>query len=136
VATSESVAGAIGGVAISNSDARAHGSYGGVAQSQSYSTALSRWGFATSDSRAVSRGWLGGRATSISDSLADTYGGVATSNVLSDSRAGYRATANADGIGVSVSGPRQRSQVTARAYTRGTFLGNGQSRAAVVEIRR
>jgi hypothetical protein len=135
IATSESLAGAIGGVAISNSDAQARGALGGVARSHSYSTALSRWGLATSDSRATSNGWWGGRAVSASDSLADTYGGVANSRVHSDSQAGYWASADADGIGVSVSGPHQYSNADVRAYSRSDRFGSGRSQAVGIELR-
>jgi len=135
LATSESVAGAIGGVAISNSDAQARGVFGGVARSHSYSTALSRWGIATSDSRSVSHGSFGGRATSVSDSLADTFGGVARSRVISDGRAGFFASADADGLGVSVSGPGRFSNTDVRAISRSTWFGRGQSRSAAVEVR-
>lgn len=136
VANSESLAATIGGVAISNSDSRARGGFGGTARSDSYSTALSRWGFAHSDSQAISRGWFGGRATSVSDSLADTYGGVSTSRVVSDSEAGYRASAHSDGIGLSVSGPGRHSRVSARAISKANRLGRGQSRAVGIEVRR
>jgi hypothetical protein len=135
IANSESVAATIGGVAISNSDAQARGTFGGLARSNSYSTALSRWGVATSDSRAVAHEWMGGYADSTSDSLADTYGGVANSRVISDSEAGYHATADADGIGVSISGPRRASNANVRAVSQSTWFGNGVSRAAAIEIR-
>ena len=135
LATSESLAGAINGVAISNSEADARGSFGGDARSHSYSTALSRWGYADSDSRAVSRGSWGGRAVSTSDALSDTHGGVSRSRVLSDSDAGFRATARADGVGISVSGPRRTSGVNVPSKSRSSKYGQGNSRAVAVEVR-
>ena len=84
----------------------------------------------------MGHGLFGGYARSVSDSLADTYGGVADSRVVADSRAGYRASADANGIGISVSGPRQYSPVDVRATSRAARFGRGQSRAVAVEIRR
>jgi hypothetical protein len=134
-ADSESVAATIGGVAISNSDAISDGRLAGVAHSRSTSTALSRFGYADSDSRAISHGYLGGHAVSRSDSIADTFGGVARSRVLSDSEAGFQASADADGVGIAVSGPRRNSTVQVLSISRGFRYGHDRSSASAIELR-
>ena len=96
---------------------------------------LRSWARAQRFCAAISHGSYGGQAASRSDAVADTYGGVARSNVLSDSRAGYRASAQADGLGVSVSGWRRQSDVRVRSISRGQYLGQSRSRAVSVKVR-
>jgi hypothetical protein len=69
-----------------------------------------------------------------SDSLADADLGSAHSRVVSDSDAGFHASALSDGIGVSVSGPRRHTNVNARAASVSRHFGNARSNVTAVEI--
>ena len=89
-----------------------------------------------SDSRAESRGVLGGWATSRSDALADTYRGRAASRVRAVSGARYHALAEADGVGISVSGLRRVTRTNVYAESRAARFGRGHSRAVMIRVRR
>jgi hypothetical protein len=135
IADSESIAATIGGVAVSNSDAVADGVLLGHAISRSTSTALSYRGSAFSDSQAVSRGRLGGLATSVSDAFSNTYGGHAVSRVSAVSDAGFRARAQANGIGLSVSGPFRGARADVRAESHAYRSGRADSRSIVIRVK-
>jgi len=135
VAESESIAAAIGGLAVSNSEATADGIYFGHARSRSTSTALSRWGTATSDSRARSLGYYGGRARSDSDSAAVTFGGHAASTTYVDSDARYYADARANGVGLSSSGVLRWANSRVRAESRAVHGSRSDANVVGIEIR-
>lgn len=134
MADSESIAAAVGGLAVSNSTATADGVLLGRATSRSTSTSLSHYGTAISDSVAASNGYFGGHAVSVSDSIAEGLGGVARtdSHVVSDAR--YFARASSNGIGVSRSGLLYTNSARVQAVSRATHGGVARSNVAVIRV--